>query len=177
MSPCAAKNSPSAPVNPGEGRGVTPLRLRHGEPKTPRKNILDLQSCRSPQPWPPPPPPPPPGSRPFGGQPRQPLPPTPSSACSFLAESASRTSARGDSEQGWGLEPGGSAEVMHEVEDPPKAEEPPQTPRGPPSSQPPAALALTTAPLLPSCPGAFSQVAGAGRGVIAAGKRHRELKT
>lgn len=66
-----------------------------------------------------------------------------------------------------GLGPGGSAEVMHEVEGPPKAEEPPpQTPRGPPSSQPPAALALTTSPLLPSCPsGAFSQ-AGWGRGEV-----------
>lgn len=168
MSPCEAKNSHPAPVNLGEGRGVTPLRLHRGDQRWQERTfwifrVVGPLNLGHP---PLPPPPPPPGSRPFGGQPRQRLPPTPSSACSFLAESASRTSARRDSEQGWGLEPGGSAEVMHEVEDPPKAEEPPQIPRGPPSSQPPAALALTTSPLLPSCPsGAFSQ-AGWGRGEV-----------
>lgn len=61
MNPCAANNSHPAPRPPrprpsesGGGKRCYTLRLHRGEPKMARKNILDLQSCRSPQPWPPP---------------------------------------------------------------------------------------------------------------------------
>lgn len=126
-----------------------------------RKNILDLQSCRSPQSWPPPfllhlllllpeaaPLEASPGSasHPLPAQLApswQSLPPGP-----VPDETQSRAGA-------WSLQ-----DLLRSCMSLRTLQSWPQTPRGPPSSQPPpAALALTTSPLLPSCPsGAFSQV-------------------